>query len=278
VNDLSDKTAVVTGGGSGIGGGIVLALAAAGVNVAVADIDGDAASRMADQARSLGVSALSVRTDVSSYEEVRQLHTAARERFGDVHILCNNAGVSVMRRGVNAEHADWEWVIGVNLWGVIHGMEAFLPGMLASGAECHIVNTASMNGLFASARSAMYSASKYGVVGLTETYRNELAGTPVRVSVLCPAAVRSRIDESERNRPAHLRAGTDAPAFVPSAAYDISAAREPGEAGELVVDAIRRKQFYIFTDVKIAPYLQKRHEEMLAALDAVRQWDERHAG
>lgn len=276
--DFDGKTAVVTGGGSGIGSGIVAALAAVGVNVVVADIDEAAASAVADRARSQGVSALSVRADVSSYAEVCDLHSAARDRFGDVHILCNNAGVSVMRRGVDAEHTDWEWVIGVNLWGVIHGMEAFLPGMLASGADCHVVNTASMNGLFASARSAMYSASKYGVVGLTETYRNELAGTPVSVSVLCPAAVRSRIDDSERNRPAHLRAGTGAPAFVPSATYDISPARAPEEAGELVVDAIRRKLFYIFTDVKVGPYLQKRHEEMLTALDAVRQWDERHVG
>lgn len=273
--DFSGKTAVVTGGGSGIGSGIVAALAAAGANVVVADIDEDAASAVAARARSRGVSSLAVRADVSSYAEVSRLHSAVLDRFGDVHILCNNAGVSVLRRGVDAEHADWEWVTGVNLWGVIHGMEVFLPGMLASGAECHIVNTASMNGLFPSARSAMYSASKYGVVGLTETYRNELAGTPVSVSVLCPAAVRSRIDDSERNRPAALRATTAAPAFVPSASYDISPARAPEEAGELVVDGIRRKAFYILTDVRIRPYLQARHEEMLAALEAVRQFDER---
>jgi len=276
--DLSGKTAVVTGGGSGIGSGIVGALAAAGVNVVVADIDEDAASRVADRARSQGVSALSVSSDVSSYAEVRRLHSAVRDRFGDVHILCNNAGVSVMRRGVNADHADWEWVIGVNLWGVIHGMEVFVPGMLASGAECHIVNTASMNGLLPSARSAMYSASKYGVVGLTETYRNELAGTPVSVSVFCPAAIRSRIDDSERSRPAHLRAPAGAPAFVPSAAYDISPPREPEEAGELVVDGIRRKLFYIFSDVRIGPYIRERYEEMLTSLEAVRQWDDGRAG
>jgi len=269
------KTAVVTGAGSGIGSGIAIALARAGANVAVADIEADAAEETARQVRSFGASAMSMRTDVSSYADVRQLQAAVQDRFGDVHVLCNNAGVSVKRRGIHASHADWEWLVGVNLWGVIHGMEAFIPAMLNSGAPCHIVNTASMNGLFPSARSAMYSATKYGVIGLTETYRNELAGTPVHLSVLCPAAVRSRIDESERNRPANLRAQPGGPEFVPSASYALSAPRTAEEIGLLLLDAIRDERFYIFTDASVRPYIEERHAQLLSDLDAVRRWDAR---
>jgi NAD(P)-dependent dehydrogenase (short-subunit alcohol dehydrogenase family) len=277
VLEFGGRTAVVTGGGSGIGSGIAIALARAGANVAVADIEADAAAEVARRARSFGVGAISVRTDVSSRADVRELQAAVQDRFGDVHVLCNNAGVSVKRRGIYASHADWEWLIGVNLWGVIHGMETFIPAMLGSGSQCHIVNTASMNGLFPSARSAMYSASKYGVTGLTETYRNELAGTQVRLSVLCPAAVRSRIDESERNRPAHLRVEQEGPEFAPSASYDLAPPRTAEETGQLVLDAIRDERFYIFTDVSVLPYIEERHRQMLSDLEAVRRWDAEHA-
>ncbi len=264
------KTAVVTGGGSGIGSGIVLALAAAGTNVVVADIEPQAAEAVAARACALGVQALAVPVDVASSDQVQALAATAREHFGDVHLLFNNAGVSVLRRGVHATHADWTWLINVNLWGVVHGMEAFLPGMLTGGLPCHIVNTASMNGIFPSARSPMYSATKYAVVGLTETFHNELAGTNVAVSVLCPAAVTSRIDDSERNRPAELREEVAAPAFEPSAHYEISAGRDPENAGALVLDGIRNKQLFIFTDPLIRPYVEQRHRRLLADLEALR--------
>jgi NAD(P)-dependent dehydrogenase (short-subunit alcohol dehydrogenase family) len=268
--EFKGTAAVVTGGGSGIGSGIALALAAAGANVVVADVEQDAAEAMAERVRALGVDSIAVRTDVTSLEQVQELATTARRRFGDVHLLFNNAGVSVLRRGVDATHADWTWLINVNLWGVVHGMEAFLPSMLASGAPCHIVNTASMNGLFPSARSPMYSATKYAVVGLTETFRNELSATDVAVSVLCPAAVTSRIDDAERNRPADLRADIPAPPFTASMRYEISAPRDPESAGALVLDGIRNKQLFIFTDDSVRPYIEERHQRILADLDRLR--------
>lgn len=267
MDELAGRVAVVTGGGSGIGAGIVRALAGAGMDVVVADLDLVAAQSVAAAAGVLGVAALAVRTDVSDRAEVLALRDRALERFGAVHVVCNNAGVSVLRRGVDANHADWQWVIGVNLWGVVHGMEAFLPVMLASGQPGHIVNTASMNGLFPSGRSAMYSASKYAVVGLSETFRNELVDTQVRMSVLCPGAVTTRIDSSERNRPLHLAAPSGAPPFTASSEFELSTPREPDEVGAMVRDAIRTGQFYIFTDAAVRTYLEARHADLLRDLD-----------
>jgi NAD(P)-dependent dehydrogenase (short-subunit alcohol dehydrogenase family) len=267
MRDVTGRVAVVTGGGSGIGAGIVLALADAGAKVTVADVDLAAASAMAQRARSLGAEAMAVRTDVSSFEDVSRLAATVSDRWGEVGVLCNNAGVSLKRRGLHATHADWQWILGVDLWGVVHGMEAFLPAMVASGREGHVVNTSSMNGLLPSARSPMYSAAKYGVVGLSETYRNELAGTAVSISVLCPAAVETRIDDSQRNRPDGRAA--DEPGFVPSTSYALSPALSPEEAGALVLDGIRQNRFYLFTDRAIRPYLEARHREILSDLEAV---------
>jgi NAD(P)-dependent dehydrogenase (short-subunit alcohol dehydrogenase family) len=267
MRDVTDRVAVVTGGGSGIGAGILLALAGAGAKVAVADVDLAAASAVAEQARSRGAEAIAVRTDVSSFQDVSRLAAAVLDRWGEVGVLCNNAGVSLKRRGLYATHADWQWILGVNLWGVVHGMEAFLPAMVASGREGHVVNTSSMNGLLPSARSPMYSAAKYGVVGLSETYRNELAGTAVSIAVLCPAAVDTRIDDSERNRPDGP--ATDAPEFAPSTSYDLSPALSADEVGALVLDGIRQNRFYLFTDRAIRPYLEARHREIMTDLGIV---------
>jgi NAD(P)-dependent dehydrogenase (short-subunit alcohol dehydrogenase family) len=263
VRSLEGKVAVVTGGGSGIGMGIALALAREGTRVAVADIDVNAAEQVVDRVRSLGESAIATQVDVSSLQSVQELFAAVNEEFGTVHILCNNAGVSQRRRGIYATHEDWLWIVGVNLCGVIHGVETFLPTMLASGAECHIVNTASLNGIVPSGHSAMYSASKYGVMGLTETLHNELVGTNVGISALCPAAVATRIHESERNRPKELESATPAPPHVPSSTFDISPARSPEEVGSMVVAGIYSQQLYIFTDLKMQPIIESHFQRLL---------------
>jgi NAD(P)-dependent dehydrogenase (short-subunit alcohol dehydrogenase family) len=268
--EFGGRTAVVTGGASGIGRGLALALAQAGANVVVADIELAGATAVAEEARSAGVESLPVRVDVASLDDVAHLRTLARRRFGQVHILCNNAGVSVRTRGIDATHADWEWLIGVNLWGVIHGMETFLPDMVTSGEQCHVVNTASMHGFVPSARSAMYSATKYAVVGLSDTYRSELARTNVGISVLCPAAVTSRIEDAERNRPRDLRnPGQPAP-FTPTLQYDLSAPRDPLDVGRLVLDGIRQSRRYIFTDTKILPYIERRHRQVLEDFELIK--------
>ncbi len=275
MRNLEGKVAVVTGGGSGIGMGIALALAGAESRVAVADIDFSAAEQVVERIRSLGGSAVAAHVDVASLESVQELFSFVNDELGTTHILCNNAGVSQRRRGIYATHEDWLWVLGVNLWGVIHGVETFLPAMLASGAECHIVNTSSLNGFVPSGQSAMYSASKYGVMGLTETLRNELVGTKVGISALCPAAVATRIHESERNRPKALESATSAPPHVPSSTFDISAPRSAEEVGSMVVEGIHANQLCIFTDLKMQPIIEVHFQRLLQDFALLREWEER---
>jgi NAD(P)-dependent dehydrogenase (short-subunit alcohol dehydrogenase family) len=253
--------------------GIAMALARAGSHIAVADIDFGAADQIAENIRALGGSAIAAHVDVSSLESVRSLHSVVNDKLGTTHILCNNAGISHRRRGIYATHEDWLWVLGVNLWGVIHGIEIFLPTMLASGTECHIVNTSSLNGIVPSGHSAMYSASKYGVMGLTETLNNELDGTNVGISALCPAAVATRIHESERNRPKELAPSTPGPPHIPSSTFDISAPRSPQEVGSMVVAGIRASQLYIFTDLKMEPIIEKHYQRMVQDFARLRDWE-----
>lgn len=275
MQEFSGKTVVVTGGGSGIGRGIALTFAREGAEIVVADIEEPAAKAVADEITATGGVAVAQRTDVADFSSVQNLAARAREEFGHVDVLCNNAGVSHRRRGVDATHEDWLWMIGVNLWGVIHGMEAFLPAMLESGREGHIVNTSSMNGIFPSAYSAMYSTSKYGVLGLTETFRNELVGTNVGISALCPAAVSTRITESNRNRPAELAPSTPPPRHTRSSTWKISPPLDPEVVGEMVRDGIRNNQLYIFTDTLIRPLVEQHHQQMIDDLDRLAEWQRR---
>ena len=274
---IEGKVAVVTGGGSGIGRGIALTLARDGARVVVADIEDTAAAETAKIIENLGGTALPVRTDVANLDSVKSLAATAYANFGSVHILCNNAGVAYPCRGVDATHEDWTWMIGVNLWGVIHGIEVFLPAMVASGEESHIVNTASMNGLFPSAFSPMYSASKYGIVGLTDVLRNELDGTNVGISVLCPGGVASRITESERNRPESLRRPIPLPEHIRSSTFNLSPRLEPEEVGDLVLNAIRLDQLYIFTDLKVKAHIEEHHHRMLRDFDYLAEWQSRRS-
>jgi NAD(P)-dependent dehydrogenase (short-subunit alcohol dehydrogenase family) len=265
MEDLQGRTAVVTGAASGIGAGLARALAAEGCHVVVSDVELDGAAAVADAITTDGGSALAVRTDVADRGSVHELAVAARDRFGLVHLLFNNAGVSYHRRGIYATYEDWRWVLGVNLDGVVHGITEFLPDMLDSGQDCHIVNTASMNGIVPSAQSAMYSASKYGVVGLTETLHNELAGTRVGVTALCPAGVVTRITDSVRNRPTAAAAADDTrPAHVPSSSFDISPALEPEVVAQMTLAGVRAGQLYVFTDPKVKDLILDHHERMLA--------------
>lgn len=274
MQDFDGRTAVITGGGSGIGRGMATVFGRAGMRVVVADIEEPAAAETVDLVKAVGGEAIAVRTDVADFDDVKRLAGRAHETFGAVHVLCNNAGVSHRRRGVDATHEDWVWMLGVNLWGTVHGIEAFLPAMLASGQPGHIVNTSSMNGIVPSALSAMYSTSKYGVLGLTETIRNELRDTKVGISALCPAAVRTRITGSERNRPAHLAAPTPPPPHTPSNSFDISEARDPEQVGDMVLEGIRRNQLYIFTDMKVKALVDAHHQRMIEEFAHLAEWEQ----
>lgn len=272
MNDFASSTAVVTGAASGIGRALVHALAREGANVVATDVEGDVVRAVADEVAAMGGGqAIGVSADVARFEDMERVRSEAHAEFGSVQLLFNNAGVSVRRRGMHASMADWEWVMGVNLWGAIHGIAAFLPDMLASGREGHIVNTSSMNGIVPSAFSAMYSCSKYGVMGLTETLRNELRETPVGISALCPAGVVTRIHESERNRPEHLRTQEGTAAHVPSSSFELSPPLTPDAVATLTLEGIRRNQLYIFTDLKVRDLIEQHHKRMVEDFDHLAQ-------
>jgi NAD(P)-dependent dehydrogenase (short-subunit alcohol dehydrogenase family) len=261
--DLRGKTSVVTGGASGIGRALTLRLAREGVNVVIADVDAAGMETVAAEARGLGVKALTVRTDVSELAQVQALAARAFETFGAVQVLCNNAGVAAWGGLESATHRDWQWVLGVNLWGVIHGVEAFVPRMIARGEPGHIVNTASMAGLVASKGLGVYNTSKYAVVGLSETLAKDLKPYRIGVSVLCPMGVETRIRESERNRPAPLRnerAGGGEPVEL------IGRYLAPDAVADMVLAAIRSNELYVITHDEALEPLRRRSERLERAV------------
>ena len=261
MRDLEGKVAVVTGAGSGIGEGIARAAASAGMNVVVADIDmGKARAVAAD----LGEYAIACAVDVSSLSSVEALRDAALQRFGAVHMLCNNAGVWIGALMQHADIKDWQYLINVNLYGVIHGVKAFLPLLLQQG-EGHIVNTASMGGLISGPPEGLYTTTKFAVVGLSEALLLEVADKGVGVSVLCPGLVNTNlITQSFAMRPDELNAGIDHQQPAPDVANGIAAS----VVGEQVMDAVREGSFYIITHDDYRDIIAMRHDGILAALDA----------
>ena len=259
MDQLKGKVAVVTGGGSGIGRALALALAREGARVVVADLDEPAMESVIREARGHGVDALAVPTDVTDLGQVQALAEKAWSAFGAVHVLCNNAGVAAWGGLETATHRDWQWVLGVNLWGVIHGIEAFVPRMIAGGQRGHIVNTASMAGLIASQGLGVYNTSKYAVVGLSETLAKDLKPHGIGVSVLCPMGVETRIRESERSRPAALR---NAAGTAPAAVELIGRYLPPDTVAAMVLDAVRRSELYVITHDEGLEPLRRRFERM----------------
>ena len=271
MKDLSGKVAVVTGAASGIGLAMAERFAAEGMRVVLADIEVDALAEAASRMLDAGHDVSALRIDVSKADEVQELADFALRKYGAVHVLCNNAGVGI--GGALWEHTikDWEWLLGVNLWGVIHGIRTFVPIMMRQGTECHIVNTASAAGLDARPWLGMYSASKYAVVAISEALQQELAMTGARigVSVLCPAIVNTRIGEAERNRPAALsnESGTEVPpqaqAFGEAFRAMLASGIPPQDVADAVVEAIHNDRLYIFTNVETEARLRDRLDRML---------------
>ncbi len=265
------QVAVITGGGSGIGRALARAFAAEGCKVVIADVEKPA---LQDTLALLPDDALAVATDVSRKEEVEALRDAVLERFGRVDIVCNNAGVSTFNTLENQTHDDWAWVLGVNLWGVIHGVNAFLPVLRSQGTPGYIVNTSSVAGLLSGVPYiGPYAVSKVGVVSLSETLRGELmmAGAPIGVAVLCPSATNTSVMEAERNRPADT--GTEqrtddaeAMRLMIRSQFTGPTGKEPQEVAAMVLDAIRADQFWIVTHGDLRAGIEARVTEMLAAV------------
>jgi NAD(P)-dependent dehydrogenase (short-subunit alcohol dehydrogenase family) len=254
MQELRDRVAVVTGGASGIGKGMAARFAAAGMKLVLADVERGALDAAVAELRGSGASVLGVECDVSQPAAVERLAQQAFDEFGAVHVLCNNAGVAGgMPQAIwESSLDDWSWVLGVNLWGVVHGLRSFLPRMLAQGAEGHVVNTASMAGLIPGA--GIYGVSKHAVVALSESVSNELLlrGAKIGVSVLCPGWVNTRIIESERNRPEAPREapGPLAPQLElarQAVAQLIAGGLDPAAVGDVVVEAVRARRFYVLT-------------------------------
>jgi NAD(P)-dependent dehydrogenase (short-subunit alcohol dehydrogenase family) len=276
MKDLEGKVAVVTGAASGIGLALSKRFAAEGMKVVMADIEAGALERAVKELPS-GAEAITVVTDVSDAAQMDALGARTLAAFGAVHVVCNNAGVGGGGRTWTMTTKDWQWVLGVNLWGVIHGVRVFAP-LLVKQNEGHIVNTASMAGTFSAPSIGAYNVSKHGVVTLSETLFHELRAerSEVGVSVLCPGFVATKIHESDRNRPSDLKeprvAVSEAEqrtqqARQQQAAAMIAAGQSPDRVADEVLNAIRERRFYIFTHPEMLPLVEQRMRNLLAGKD-----------
>ena len=271
MKDFKDKVAVITGAASGIGRGIAERCLQEGMKVVLADINEEDLSKAETELIALGGTVLSVRTDASRRDDVDFLARKTLEVFGEVHLLVNNAGVGAGGSPWEATWSDWEWVIGVNLWGVIHGVKIFTPIMLAQNTDCHIVNTASIAGLMVGGINAPYSVTKHAVVALSESLHLalEARNALVKVSVLCPCFVKTNIMNAERNRPVELQ---NEPVEIPPhiQAYidfmnaSVEAGMSPVQVADQVFEAIRKEKFYIQTHPEWRPVIKMRVDNLLS--------------
>lgn len=269
MTDFNSKVAVITGAASGIGRALAERCTREGMKVVLADVEPGALAEVEANLQAAGGTALAVRTDVSQAKDVEALAKKTIEAFGAVHLLCNNAGVATSGTVWESDLSDWEWVLGVNLWGVIHGVRTFVPIMLAEDTECHIVNTASLSGLISFPRTSIYAVTKHGVVTLSEVLHRDLAerSGKVKVSVLCPGLVKTRIVDCARNRPERL-AATAPLDPVAAAGWDtlrqqIQTATPPTQIADAVFQAIREERFYILTHPEGKDWIRTRSEDIL---------------
>lgn len=270
MKEFKDRVAVVTGGASGLGRAMALRFAREGMKIVLADVQADALNKTESELRAAGIAVLAVQTDVSKGGDVDALADKAFKAFGGVHILCNNAGVAPGGTIWEQSEKDWEWTIGVNVWGVIHGIRAFVPRMIAQDTESHVVNTASVAGLLSLPGMGMYCMSKHAVVTISECLHHDLteAGAKVRASVLCPAYVPTAISESERNRPALLREEKKKSARDLQREEQLRRAVQSGrisaeQVADLVLESIAAEKFYILPHQKIKPAIETRLQDIL---------------
>jgi NAD(P)-dependent dehydrogenase (short-subunit alcohol dehydrogenase family) len=264
MEQLDGKVAVVTGAGSGIGRALVERLTAEGMRVVGADIEGDALADTAAGRDDLHTFVC----DVSNADEVAALAEYTYARLGACDVLCNNAGVFTGGLMWQRPASDFEWTLGVNLWGILHAIRAFVPRMLDVGTPAHIVNTVSMAGLCTNAFSGAYTVSKFAALAATECLAHDLAavGAPIKVSAVVPAAVDTRIANARRNRPAALAAdGGDDVAFVEQALTDLTTTKgaPPPEVAGIIVDAIRHERFLVPTKPSYAEQLRTRFQALV---------------
>ena len=277
-----DTNAFVTGAANGIGRGISRALARAGARVVLADIEADTLEEARREVDAIRPGALAATVDVSDPESMARAARTAEEAFGAVHVLVNNAGVSAGRHTVaSLEPGQWDWLFGVNVHGVLNGVRAFLPGMLAHGQPGHVVNTASIGGLQVNPvlRNGSYATTKYAVVAISEAMRLDLENTAVGVSVFCPALVHTTLDRSGSRRPARFGGPQGGmPVRAVQDAVDMVPAVTPDEAGDRVVHGIRENEMFLFTHAEVRPWLEARHGRLMSGFDSLARFKEVRQG
>ena len=277
MQELNGKVAVITGGGSGIGRCMALAFADEGMDIAIGDIEAGPGEAVAEEVRAKGRRAVSVTCDVTDLDSVRALAETTKAELGAYHVVCNNAGVISGGPTTEMSAAEWDWVLDVDLQGVVNGVIAFLPGLVEQG-EGHIVNTASIAGLVPMAAPGVinYTTAKYGVVGITETLHDELAPTGVGASALCPGVVNTRISQSARNRPdaaggpvseedmgppLELPPGMEMPRIIGANV------QEPDAIAARVVEGVKANDLYIVTHPETREAVEERFAAIMAAFD-----------
>lgn len=274
MRDFKGKTAFITGGASGIGLGLAQTFADAGMNIVIADIEAPVLGAAVSALNARGAQAIGVECDVGDRASYARAADRAFSAFGKVHLLCNNAGVA--RTGPTWEivDSDWEWTIGVNLMGMVHGLQIFVPHMKAHGETSHIVTTSSMAGMRSSVAGGPYTATKYAVVGLSEVLAKELAETKIGVSVFCPNNIRSNMPNNGRNRPPRFGGPIDSKSDPHAAEHVVvmqdrnRAGMEPREAGLRVKAGIENDQLFIFSHATERGILEERFQRILGDMDA----------
>jgi NAD(P)-dependent dehydrogenase (short-subunit alcohol dehydrogenase family) len=267
MDTLESKVAVVTGAASGIGLGVARAFGHEGMRVVLSDVSDERLNQAVTDLQSEAIDCIGQITDVRSLEAVEALARVAVDTYGPVHVVCNNAGVGVFGRQWELSEQDWALAIDVCLWGVINGVRVFVPRMLASGEQCHVVNTSSMGGLLSAPFVGPYAAAKHGVVGLSKSLRVELGGTNVGVTLVCPGNVRTNVARAMREQRAGQQRGgstdlDDFLSFLESGLEDESA-MDPADVGKLVVQAVKTNQFWLLPNgAPQLPLVEADFEEM----------------
>jgi len=277
MREFAGRTAFVTGGASGIGLGMAKVFARAGMNVVAADIRDDHLEQAEGEMEAAGLSdrVRLLKLDVTDRAAFRAAADEAEALFGKLHVLCNNAGIGILRKISRASEDDWDWAVDVNLNSMFNGVQAVLPKIRAHGEGGHVVNTASMAGILQYSQAGIYVTTKFAVVGFSEALRAELADENIGVSAFCPGGVRTNIRDSEATRPERYANRSDGPPGGPPPGFSMSdedkarlgtLTATPEEAGELVLRGIRDNALYIFTAPEFRPGVAERHAAILRAL------------
>ena len=287
MRNITGKVAFITGGASGMGLAMARSFAAAGMKVAIADIEQDALDRVKAEFDASNAEVITLQVDVTDRAAMEAAADATEAAFDKVHVLVNNAGVAVGGSLDQMSYEDWDWVMGVNLDGVVNGLQAFVQRIKAHGEGGHVVNTASLAGHFAIPGLGIYTATKYAVVGISETLRADLKQHDIGVSVLCPGVVNTNIFDSGRNRPSHLQGETDTAKMVLSEEVAgpeqeqrltemMAKALDPAVVGDMVLHSIQEDEFYIFSHPELEPMVSGRAAEVTDAFARWRKYREDH--